>query len=78
MIWIFNVLLFLAFNFNFTLYTQMVANGDPCWVEVSARTLPEPGLGMASQIQPVCFYDASNTNSGYLNGLDPFPLAKRK
>ena len=56
--WEFNVFLYLEFLGDRPGYEVEVAAGAPCYGWV--------GTGRPDTPQPVCFYDADNTNPGYV------------
>lgn len=61
-VWMPNIELQRAFTDSPALYQQMVAEGQPCMVQISSENLPFYGLGLVSATQPACPYDPSNTN----------------
>jgi hypothetical protein len=63
MVWVFNVLLFLVFEFNQAQYQAMVGAGATCWSEISAP--PVPGVGVVSEGPPPCFYNPTNNTEMY-------------
>jgi len=64
LVWIVNGILWWMFTFNPPVYHQMVEAGASCWYQIPAP----PGLPFPpeSNIQPACWYDPSNTNSGLI------------
>ena len=68
--WLFNVVLFLCFLFNRPLYDAKVAAGVPCWTAFASSGVG----GTTSFTQPLCWYDPTNTNPGYLPGSPELPF----
>lgn len=66
MIWFLNLYLYIMYLTNPSAYQQLVAGGATCWTQTSTDQLPLMGQGIGGNIQPVCWYDASNTNNGHL------------
>jgi hypothetical protein len=57
--WVFNVLLYLMFVFNPTVYDAMKASGAPCYAFVASLADAEHPAGIDP---PPCFYDPTNAN----------------
>lgn len=66
LVWFFNFMLYLAFVFEPASYRAQVAAGVPCWIQADPTYLPTMGMGDTSGIQPACWYDPRNDNSGFL------------
>ena len=60
--WVFNVWLYLNFVFNPSGYQQWKSAGQPCYAYVAS--LADPAFPQNPNVQPTCWYDPTNLNSG--------------